>query len=210
MQEQNVTQLREWWLEQATSFLVEYMVQQGLPYTSVRVSCGWPSRGGLALRATVIGQCFPGQVCKDGKPQIFISPRLVNSVEVLGTLLHELIHAAVGCQYGHRKEFSQAARRGGLDGRPTATVVGDSLRPTLEQFIAQYGAYPHAAIQPRREEKKMGSRLRLYECQCPSPVKVRVASDTFQARCVHCGELFTQSLKRKLVVATEPFCRAFL
>src|SRR6266702_6478508 len=105
MENEVLTRYREAWLQAAASFLLQHMVEQGLPLVEVRVSCGWPSRGGLALRATVIGQCFPGQVCKDGKPQIFISPRLVNSVEVLGTLLHELIHAAVGCQYGHRKEF---------------------------------------------------------------------------------------------------------
>src|SRR5947209_2367227 len=122
MHEHEVTRLREGWLEQAVSFLVAHMVQHGVPAPSVRVSCGWPSRGGLAARAVVVGQCFPPQLCKDGTPQIFISPRLADSIEVLGTLLHELVHAAVGCQYGHRKEFSQAARRVGLDGPPTATV----------------------------------------------------------------------------------------
>jgi hypothetical protein len=35
-----------------------------------------------------------------------------------------------------------------------------------------------------------GSRMRLYECACAKPVKVRVASDTFDATCNVCGSKF--------------------
>src|ERR1700693_5684257 len=35
-----------------------------------------------------------------------------------------------------------------------------------------------------------GSRLRLYHCACEPPVKVRVATDFFQARCLKCNEDF--------------------
>src|SRR5581483_6460795 len=114
--------LREAWLVDATAFLLEHMRQAGLASVEVRVSCGWPSSGGLGQRKAVIGQCFAPTVCKDGKPQIFISPRLADSIEVLGTLLHELIHASVGCECGHGKRFSQAARKVGLEGPPTATT----------------------------------------------------------------------------------------
>ena len=190
--EQEVTQLREWWLEQASRFLIAHMAQHGLAAPSVRVSCGWPSRGGVGSRAVVIGQCFSPQVCADGRSHIFISPRIAESITVLGTLLHELIHASVGCQHGHGKVFSQAARRVGLVGPPTATTVGDSLRPLLNTYIERAGAYPHAAIHLQPKEK-VCSRLRLYQCHCPSPVKVRVASNDFAARCERCGGLFTQS-----------------
>lgn len=128
-------------------------------------------------------------MCNDGIPQIFVSPRLADSRAVLGTLLHELVHASVGCQFGHRKEFSQAAKRVGLDGPPTATVVGPALVPLLQHFVSQVGPYPHAAIAVRPKEK-VGSRLRLYECECAPPVKVRIASDEFQATCHRCGGLF--------------------
>lgn len=37
-----------------------------------------------------------------------------------------------------------------------------------------------------------GSRLRLWECRCERPVKVRIASDDFQAHCDRCGEAFTR------------------
>jgi len=37
-----------------------------------------------------------------------------------------------------------------------------------------------------------GSRLRLWECECARPVKVRVASDDFRAHCDECGSAFAR------------------
>ena len=185
----DVTQLREYWLERAVAFLNDMLVSHDLPVPDVRVSCGWPVSGGLRARGQVIGQCFSPKVAKDGKAHIFISPLIAESVEVLGTLLHEMLHASVGVQHGHRKPFSQPARLVGLDGPPTATVVSDALRPVLQHFVDEVGMYPHAPIRPLPKQK-VGSRLRLYECSCEKPVKVRVAQDSFSARCLVCGELF--------------------
>lgn len=191
MAQPELTGYREAWLQAAASFLFDHIAAHDLPRVNVRVSCGWPVRGGAACRRTVIGQCFPPSFCSDGTPQIFISPRLADSVDVLGTLLHELLHASVGCQHGHKKPFSQAARTVGLAGPPTATVVGESLRPLLLSYVERVGLYPHAAITVRSKEK-VGSRLRLYQCGCNPPVKVRVASDTFAAVCLNCDTDFTQ------------------
>lgn len=108
---------------------------------------------------------------------------------MLGILLHELIHAAVGCRFGHGKKFSQAAHKVGLIRPWRATTIGETLRPILEAFAANLGAYPHAAIKTR-PNSQAGSRLRLYECSCSSPVKIRVASNRLLAQCLLCGELF--------------------
>lgn len=188
--QQEVTQVREEWLERAASFLFEHMKEQGIPSVSVRVSCGWPVSGGAGTgKRVVIGQCFSPTICDDGRPQVFISPRIAESVEVLGVLLHELLHASLGTVHGHKRVFSQAAKKVGLAGPPTATVVSKELRPVLQAYVDAAGIYPHAAIHPVVKEKK-GSRLRLYQCQCEEPIKVRVSSDKFQARCLVCGEMF--------------------
>ncbi|HZU68791.1 MAG TPA: hypothetical protein VFA09_16050 [Ktedonobacteraceae bacterium] len=194
MEQPELVVYREAWLQGAAAFLMDYLVERDLPRVEVRVSCGWPVRGGVSRRRTVIGQCFPPTASRDGKPQIFISPLLSDSLDVLGVLLHELIHACFGCRFGHGKEFSQAARRAGLAGPPTATTVGDALRPVLVAYVQQVGSYPHAAITVKPKEK-VGSRLRLYQCSCEPAVKVRVASDRFQARCLVCGVLFEQVIK---------------
>jgi hypothetical protein len=170
--EEEIIQLREYWLRCASVFLIEHMARCGLVPVVVRVSCGWPSRGGLGQRQAVIGQCFGPQACADGIPQIFISPRLAESVEVLGVLLHELVHASVGVQQKHLAPFSQAARKVGLAGPPTATVVGPSLRPLLQQYVAQVGAYPMRRL-CHRSETRWGV---VYAC-----MSVRVS---LRSRCV--------------------------
>lgn len=188
--EPEVKQLREWWLFEAAKFLLALMVEQGIEAVPVRVSCGWPSRGGMGQGKHVIGQCFAQEVCADGISQIFVSPRISDSVQVLGTLLHELIHASVGCQHGHKKPFSQAARKVGLIGPPTATEVGPELQVVLQAFVEQVGPYPHAPIRVM-QRPKVGSRLRLYECQCDPPVKVRAGRDDLRVVCLECEEPFT-------------------
>ncbi len=55
-------------------------------------------------RAT-IGQCFPPTMCRDDIPQIFISPQIADSVDVLGTLLQELVgQPAKDLPYGGEKD----------------------------------------------------------------------------------------------------------
>ncbi len=188
--EDDVVKLRETWLYYAALFLFEHMQRCGLAPVPVRVSCGWPISGGGGEKNVTVGECFPPTMCADGVAQIFVSPRLSDSVQVLGVLLHELIHAHFHGRFGHRKEFSQAARKVGLEGPPTATVVGAYLLPLLQEYIARVGLYPHAAIVPRAKEKAPGSRLRLYECSCEPPIKLRVASNELDATCNRCGELF--------------------
>jgi hypothetical protein len=187
--EEDVQRLREWWLYHAAVFLTEMMEVWGVPCGSVRVSCGWPSSRGMSSQQATIGQCFPPQMCADGVPQIFVSPRIADSIQVLGVLLHELIHAAVGCEFGHGKEFSQVARRLGLEGKPTATTVGPQLHLALQEFVNARGRYPHATIAATKKEKK-GSRLRLFECACDPALKVRVAHDEFRAICMDCEQAF--------------------
>src|SRR6266566_822948 len=61
-------------------------------------------------------------------------------------------------------------------------------------YVEQVGPYPHAAITVK-PKGKVGSRLRLYQCRCDPPVKVRVASDGFQAVCLVCDVEFVQVSK---------------
>ena len=190
--EQTVKSLREWWLFQAATFLLELIASSGLPTVAVRVSCGWPSQGALGRDSYVMGQCFRQEVCADGVAQIFISPRLADSIEVLGTLLHELLHACVGCQYGHGKQFSQPARLLGLVGPPTATRVGPQLAVVLQSCVERMGSYPHAPIVVA-SKSKVGSRLRLYECHCRPPVKLRVARDELRVWCLDCASAFVRA-----------------
>jgi hypothetical protein len=182
---------REKWLENAVEFLNDYMELKDYTPVPVLVSCGWPLKGGTRERGRVIGQCFNKVTSENGIAQIFISPSISDSVQVLGTLLHEMIHAVVGTQAGHKGPFVEAARKLGLTGKATATEAGPELVEMFKVYIQHAGAYPHAALRLiNATGKRPGSRLRLYQCECDKPVKVRVASNDFQAICSICNTPF--------------------
>ena len=111
--------------------------------------------------------------------------------EVLAVLVHEQIHAAVGCKVGHKGAFVKAARAAGLVKPWTATTPSPELARDLDVILQKTGPYPHAALVPMLRPKP-GSRLRLWECKCPRPVKVRVASEDFEAHCDRCAAPFKQ------------------
>src|SRR5215469_11455027 len=105
---------RQQWLESAVEALrakfadVGYTVPQ-----KIRVSIGWPKR---AASCGAIGECWSTSASSDGHTEIFISPRLTESVRILDVLAHELDHATVGTDAGHGKAFKQCALKIGLCG----------------------------------------------------------------------------------------------
>ena len=102
---------REGWLQQAAGILNDKLFAgsgHDLPKL-MQVSCGWPRGGG----DNTIGQCFSPTCSANEATEIFVSPRLADPITVLGTLLHEMIHAAVGTEVGHRGAFKKLATQGG-------------------------------------------------------------------------------------------------
>ena len=109
-----------------------------------RVTCGWPkgTRGGKHA----IGQCWPPTASADGTCEIFISPELDEPLEILHTLVHEMIHAIVGNECGHRGEFVKLCSKIGLVKPWTATTPGPELARTLAIYAWQLGPYPPRAF----------------------------------------------------------------
>lgn len=180
---------REQWLIEACRPLAAIIREAGVECPPVAVSIGFPrGRGGAS---TKIGQCWAGELSSDGQPAVFISPVLECPVRILDVLLHELIHAGVGIEHGHRGQFARVAKACGLVGKPSATTAGEGLSLRLNAISESLGPLPHAALTVG-DAPKAGSRLRLYECECP--VKVRVASDYFDATCNACGAVFARKV----------------
>jgi len=118
-------------------------------FPEVRVSVGFPK--GRQGRGVAIGQCWDVSCADDRRAQIFIHPGLLvndSAYDVLGTLLHELVHAFVGVQHGHKAPFAQVCRKVGLEGPPTAThvPVGSWIGLALEALEREVGEYPHARL----------------------------------------------------------------
>jgi len=142
--------------------------------------------------------------------------------QLAGTVLHEIGHVIAGPMAGHSPEWADSAEALGFQKRPMAAGQHYSLalftrgmrdalvalvssltdgRPSFGQALGMGGlvamiARPCGAGIGTRGGKSRGigsgSRLRLWECGCVKPVKVRVASDDFRATCNRCGEEFAK------------------
>jgi hypothetical protein len=95
--------------------------------------------------------------------EIFISPYLADPVEVGETLLHELVHAAVGPGFGHKGPFKELALKLGMVGPMRSTRPGTELSERLNTLFVQLGPYPHAVLSGQNH-KKQGTRL--LKCEC--------------------------------------------
>jgi len=152
---------REEWLVKATKLLRPVFDKRTDGWTvpdNVRTSCGFP-RG--ARKA--IGQCWSSDNSADDTLEVFISPVVDDSIDVLQILVHELVHAAVGLKAGHREPFGTVARAMALEGKLTATVAGDTFkREIAAPLLAKLGDYPHAALTVggiNTGPKKQGTRM---------------------------------------------------
>ena len=134
---------REDWLTRAVAHLsplIESVAAKPFP-EKFAVSCSWPNR---TPRKT-IGQCFASSQ-SHGVVHMMVSPVLGNPIDVLGTLVHEMVHAVDDCKSGHKGAFRRIATAVGLTGKMTETTVGADLREKLEKIAADLGTYPHTPL----------------------------------------------------------------
>jgi hypothetical protein len=160
----NTHTFREAWLADATSLLNKKFFD-GNGYTlpgKLACSCGFPK----GHRGKAIGQCWSPETSADGTVNMFICPTQDDPIEVLAILLHELIHAQVGTEAGHKGPFKKLMREFGLEGKATATYAspGSDLWLALSSISTALGPYPHKKMTPKAKpstRKSMGGWVRL-------------------------------------------------
>jgi len=141
-------------------------------------------------------------------------------VQLCGTTIHEIAHALTGPGHGHGAEWKAACRVLGLlradaagqrydtaHFAPDVWAAVSALDPPADgtpTFTATLGSGAGLPFTPRpcrmgigaRGGKSRGpgsgSRLRLWVCACTPPVRVRVASDAFEATCNRCRSAFAR------------------
>lgn len=174
---------REAWLLDAVDKMRPWFDEADKPLPeNIHVSIGFASR------KKAIGQCWQPQASAKGVHEIFICPTHPDDVTMLDTLVHELCHAALPGNTGHRKPFAKLAEHVGLLPPWTATHAGDELKSRLNAIIEEIGPSPHGQLSAACMPKKQTTRLRLFECDCGT--KVRLARDEFHATCDDCGSQF--------------------
>ena len=149
---------RELWLQNAVDLVSPIFKNKGYTIPKVQVSCGFPSTGNKSKH---VGQCWGKSSTNDGTNQLFISPVLDEPVQVLDTLVHELVHAVDDCMHHHGPEFKKIATDVGLQGLMREASAGPWLLEQLTAISRQLGKYPHSKINlAHSSSKKTGPRPR--------------------------------------------------
>jgi hypothetical protein len=160
---------REQWLQAAVEKMAVAFKVAGYTVPPVQVSTGWPSRSALSKKRRRIGECWDASTAADKRAHIFISPILeIDDLTqgVLPTLVHEVVHAVVGCKAKHGPFFRKCALAVGLKGKMTATEAGPELQESLKTLSASLGAYPHGVLKPGEGKTKKSDNCRMVKCEC--------------------------------------------
>jgi hypothetical protein len=158
---------RETWLNQVTEqFIRPLFISKGFDIPkNVRLTCGLPSQKAFGMKQQRIGECWSDIASKDGHFEIMISPTIADNQTVTSTLIHELVHATVGLEAGHKKPFKQCAVAVGLTGKMTATTSTDELKTIMNEWFLTVGDYPHAVLSGMTNGIKKQS-TRMIKCEC--------------------------------------------
>lgn len=150
------------WLEAATAWCSRALVKGGyeVPAT-VRVSVGFT---GARIGMKAIGACWYPEASTDGHHEIFIGPHIKDPVEIVGVILHELVHVVAGKDAKHGKAFKDIAVAVGLTGKMTATTPGDDLRAIIETKFLVTHPYPSGSLDIYAQRPKQTTRL--VKCDC--------------------------------------------
>jgi hypothetical protein len=165
---QNTFEHRETWLHAVAKGLRPLFEMTGYPIPlNIRLTCGFPSRRGVAPKRRALGQAWASTSSKDGHYEIMISPVVDEPVKVAAILAHELVHVAVGIEYGHRGPFKTVAMKIGLEGRMPSTIAGEAFKRFLAPILETVGPYPHAELLVGQTSGPKKQTARLIKCACP-------------------------------------------
>ena len=184
---------REEWLTAMARNIEPHFIRAGFPMGKYRATCGFPSRGARAQRRRTIGQCYSSTCSSDEHSEIFIHPQVADSLRAAGVLVHEMIHAAVGTECGHRGAFVRLANLLGMTGKPTECMPGELLNDTLTEIIALVGAYPHSTltVTPQTRQTTRMLRVKCGDCGCVVRMTRKWLDESGAPTCGCGGEMWT-------------------
>lgn len=181
----NQFQTREEWLHFVTDEVRPLFKEYGAPLPAkIRMAVGFTSNG---YRGKAIGECWSDKASADKHAEIFIKPDQDDAMRVAGILVHELCHAAVGTEHGHKAPFKRLAVQFGLEGKMTATTEGDDFIAMMKPILKRAGPLPHKELRAYRNKKKQATRLLKCECETCGYVARVTAKWINNAGTPYCG-----------------------
>ena len=156
------------------------------------------------LGRTRLGHFRPGRNGFGLRNEIAINTSHINASirtnefwEVLGTLLHELLHVEQhesgnpGKSNYHNKEFKDRAEEFGLIVDSWGHMQYSPAPSAYFDLLKKHGVSVPQIKEPVQATKMVGnSKLKPWICRCIPPVHVRVAIKDFQAVCLKCDSMF--------------------
>ena len=172
----NTHNSRESWLRAATNELRPYFEKLGYTLPErIRFAIAFTSTG---KRGHVPGECWHPHASADQHYEIIIRADIADPQEVLGVLVHELVHTMLPPDTKHGKEFRVLAARVGLEGKMRNTRPSPILAERLNDLAANLGPLPHAKLSFAAASdvpKKQGTRMLKAECNAACGYTVRLA-----------------------------------
>jgi len=210
---------RETWLNTIAAKMAPRFEELGHPLPKFRVSIGWPSAG---KDAPVTGECWDKRVSGDEHFEIFLNPGRDDSMAVAATLAHELAHAAVGLDQGHKGNFAKVMLELGFP-RPLTHApreIPEKLAGWLAPMLEELGNLPHSAITYSRHSdlrvKRTGAGVVPVArpddgddegSDGAAPINTRPKTQTTRLRKVICGECgYTARVTAKWLEVGPPDC----
>jgi hypothetical protein len=124
---------------------------------NVRMSCS------LTSTKKAIGECWSNLASGDNHYEIFIAPKIADSVMAIDILIHELVHATVGIKAGHKAPFKKCANAVGLIGQMRSAGASPELKTIIQSWVDEAGQYPHAPLTQSGIKKQS---TRMIKCIC--------------------------------------------
>ena len=166
---------RETYLEEATKILRRTLFSpKGYKVPTVQLSISWASSGNRSRKNKMgvgtLGQCYPTTLHDGGINLIKITPAydgssLEGTLDILGTLVHELVHAVDNCVSGHGEAFKRCALAVGLLPPMRRTPESEWLRELMtNKIVKKLGLFPHQKL--RSGGARQGTRNLKVSCDC--------------------------------------------
>ncbi len=163
---------RQQWLDQCAVELKGHFLacQPATAYPDkIRVSWGFPSKRATG-KIKAIGIYYAPAFTADAHAEIFIHPihatKPTPEMDIAATMAHELAHAILGHEVGHKAPFKRLVTAIGLTGKPTSTSAGPDFIAAMTAKLAALGPFPTSGLDPANGPGKKQS-TRLKKCSCP-------------------------------------------
>jgi hypothetical protein len=182
---------REAWLKAATDELRLHFAQANYPLPErIRFAIALTSSGRNVESRP--GETWHSSVSADDTWEIIVRADKADPVEVLGILVHQLVHTVLPVEAGHGKLYKKAMGPLGLQGPARYAVPTPLLTHRLGEIAASLGPLPHASLdiergprpvaRPIGAEKKQKTKMAKAHCDAlgddgePCGYAVRISS----------------------------------